>query len=98
MTHQATRIHKIAWIMARIAEASEAGKALTKDEIIAKACLHFGAGERYVKEILKHLEYGKKIIIEFGDVLTKQWHDALKIREKEDLDGDKILEKLEHEN
>ena len=94
MSHQATRKHKIHWIMNRIGEACATGKALKKDELISLTCLEFGAGERYVKEILKHLELGKFIIIEFSDVFTKQHYEALKIYEKEDLLNDKILEDI----
>ena len=51
MSHQASRKHKVDWIMNRIGKACETGKALKKDELISIACLEFGAGERYVKEI-----------------------------------------------
>jgi len=94
MSHQATRKHKIAWILARVSEACETGKALEQPELIAKACNFFGAGHRYVKEILQDLVYDKQIVIDLGFVFTKQHFEALKLKEKVILPADKLLKDL----
>lgn len=81
MSHQAKRKHRVDWIMNQIQEGCNSGKAIKYDELIAKACLDFGAGERYIKEILKHLVFSGMIVVEFGDVFTKNYYEKLRHHE-----------------
>ena len=96
MSHQASRKHRVDKLLSWVGEACDTGTALKKEELIAKACLHFGAGERYVKEILKHLEFAKLIVVELGDVFTKAHYETLRLHEQGGIDQNKLIERLDN--
>ena len=75
------------WMIDFIKNINKFNKIVTREKLIAEACLKFACGERLVKEILNHLLISGKLVIEFGEI----WVPGA-------LEDQKILEGGLHKN
>lgn len=81
MGHAEKRKHRVAWLMSRIKEGNSDGNCWREDILISEACLQFGAGKRYIKELLTDLVNTKQIVLDLGEVYTKDRFALEKARE-----------------
>ena len=56
MSHQNSRRLKVEFMLGILDKTWKAGKQVDEKKFLSMICLKFGAGERYIKEILKQLE------------------------------------------
>jgi len=82
MSNESKRMHRVSWLLGRVQSAAMNGYIWGEEKLISEACIEFGAGRRYIKEILKDLVNTKRIVIEFGEVFSKQAYEAQKIIDK----------------
>ena len=64
--HSIQRMHKANMIIATCKKKymnNDDDKGVPVDVLVSMTCLEFGAGQRYVREIIKNLEAVKKILI-----------------------------------
>lgn len=81
MGHAEKRKHRVAWLMARISAGNSEGNCWREDLLVSEACLEFGAGKRYIKELLTDLANTKQIVLDLGEVYTKDRFNLEKARE-----------------
>ena len=49
------RKYRIEWILGRMRESKAAGLTIEKKKLISAACIEFGAGTRYINELIQDL-------------------------------------------
>ena len=84
MSHQQDRVLKTEWIINLLNHTMKQGRQIRLDALISAACLRFGAGNRYIKEIIKDLENTSQLIIKDGMAWTI---GGLKAQEAADATG-----------
>lgn len=101
MSNPTARIHRVNYILNLIEALEQNGKIWEEKILISDVCLKFGAGKRYIKEILQDLVNTKKIVILAGEVWTREaWNNQVskeRALEKADLEADEILNNLKGE-
>ena len=66
---------------------------MKEDVLISEACLEFGAGNRYIKELLKDLHNTKRIVIEYKEVWNPVAYNEQQILEGGIYDGNSTTAK-----
>ena len=57
--------------MKTVEEAQEEGVEIELNNLISTVCLEFGAGNRYIKEIITDLHNTKKLLIKDGKIYLR---------------------------
>lgn len=77
MSHESKKRERVEWIMKEISSANCDDKNLSEEKLIALASLHFGAGRRYIKEIVYDLILTEKLILIEENIYIKSIYDKI---------------------